>query len=93
MKRLFLSYLTAFSLDRSKTVIGLAIMLTILFGLQFPRVTISSSLRPFISSRTVSLPIWVQISSEVMRNTTLYYVTVGRDDLRLRQGGYLWLNG
>jgi predicted RND superfamily exporter protein len=37
-----MSYLVTFSLDRPKTVIGLAIILTILFGLQFPRVTIDT---------------------------------------------------
>ena len=42
MKRPFLSYLTTFSLDRPKTVIGLAIILTVLFGLQFPRVTVDT---------------------------------------------------
>lgn len=42
MKRSFLSSLTAFSLDRPKTVIGLALILTILFGLQFPRMTIDT---------------------------------------------------
>jgi predicted RND superfamily exporter protein len=34
--------LTTFSLDRPKTVIGLAIILTVLFGLQFPRVTVDT---------------------------------------------------
>ena len=37
-----LSYLTRFSLDRPKTVIGLAIILTLLFALQFPRITIDT---------------------------------------------------
>ncbi len=42
MKRPFLSYLSTFSLNRPKTVIGLAIILTVLFGLQFPRVTVDT---------------------------------------------------
>jgi predicted RND superfamily exporter protein len=42
MKKSFLSSLTVFSLDRPKTVIGLAIVLTILFALQFPRITIDT---------------------------------------------------
>lgn len=42
MKTSFLSYLTKFSLDRPKTIIGLAVILTILFGFQFPRVTVDT---------------------------------------------------
>jgi hypothetical protein len=42
MKRSFLSSLTAFSLDRPKTVIGIAVILTVLFGIQFPRITIDT---------------------------------------------------
>ena len=37
-----LERMTKFSLDRPKTVIGLAIIVTILFGLQFPRITIDT---------------------------------------------------
>jgi predicted RND superfamily exporter protein len=42
MRKSFLGSITAFSLDRPKTVIGLAIILTILFGIQFPRITIDT---------------------------------------------------
>ncbi len=37
-----LERMTKFSLDRPKTVIGLAIILTVLFGIQFPRITIDT---------------------------------------------------
>jgi len=37
-----LERMTKFSMDRPKTVIGLAIILTILFGLQFPKITIDT---------------------------------------------------
>ena len=37
-----LERMTKFSLDRPKTVIGLAIIVTVLFGLQFPRITIDT---------------------------------------------------
>jgi predicted RND superfamily exporter protein len=37
-----LERMTKFSLDRPKTVIGLAIILTVLFGTQFPRITIDT---------------------------------------------------
>lgn len=42
MKKSFLSSLTTFSIDRPKTVIGLAIILTVLFGIQFPRIIIDT---------------------------------------------------
>ncbi|MDP2643400.1 MAG: efflux RND transporter permease subunit [Desulfobacterales bacterium] len=42
MKRSFLGGLTNFSLDRPKTVIGLAIICTVFFGIQFPRITIDT---------------------------------------------------
>ncbi len=42
MKTSFMSSLTAFSMNRPKTVIGLAIILTILFAIQFPRITIDT---------------------------------------------------
>ena len=42
MKRSFLSSMTKFSMDRPKTVIGLAIIVTILFGLQLPGVKIDT---------------------------------------------------
>ena len=42
MKKSFLVSMTSFSLDRPKTVIGLAVILTILFGIQFPRITIDT---------------------------------------------------
>ncbi len=42
MKKSFLSSMTSFSLDRPKTVIGLAIIVTVLFGLQFSRITIDT---------------------------------------------------
>lgn len=42
MKRLSLERLTIFSLNHPKTVIGLVIFLTILFGLQFPKITIDT---------------------------------------------------
>jgi predicted RND superfamily exporter protein len=34
--------LTAFSLDRPKTVIALIVLVTVFFGLQFPRITIDT---------------------------------------------------
>jgi predicted RND superfamily exporter protein len=37
-----LERMTKFSLDRPKTVIGLAVILTILFAIQFPRITIDT---------------------------------------------------
>ena len=37
-----LERITRFALDRPKTVISLAVLLTVLFGLQFPRITIGS---------------------------------------------------
>jgi len=37
-----LEQMTKFSLDRPKTVIGLVMLLTVLFGLQFPKITIDT---------------------------------------------------
>ena len=34
--------MTTFSMDRPKTVIGLLVLLTVLFGLQFPSITIDA---------------------------------------------------
>ena len=42
MKKPFLSRLTLFSLDHPKKVIGVMIILTVLFGIQFPRITIDT---------------------------------------------------
>ena len=42
MSNTFLSRLTLFSLDHPKKVIGVLIILTVLFGIQFPRITVDT---------------------------------------------------